>query len=124
MKQNPDIISVSDIPVRAIIGILPWERLIAQPLVVDVQLTLDIRRAASSGNLAETFDYSLVPGLVQTVLEQGQFHLVETGLHEIARVIMATARVEIYTIQVSLQKPLALNGQGQVRVTINRTRTD
>ncbi len=50
-----DFVSIRDLSVPAVIGVHDWEREIEQTLVFSVDLAADVRKAAASDNLAETW---------------------------------------------------------------------
>ena len=55
-----DRILIDDLRVMTIVGALPHEREIAQPVRIDLSIGLDLRNAGLSDELADTVHYGLV----------------------------------------------------------------
>jgi 7,8-dihydroneopterin aldolase/epimerase/oxygenase len=81
MRPNlsKDRIQLSHLRLHLIIGILPAERLIPQPVDVGVDLDLDLSKAAVSGNLMQSVDYGDLLKQVSFILHAGHFYLLETA---------------------------------------------
>ncbi len=113
-----DAIRIDSLPVECIVGILPEERVNAQPLVVTIELRGDFDKAAESGAFAETVDYSAVAMEVAFILTAGRFPLLETAAAALCRYL---ARPPVEVALVTLTKPRALAGAGIPSVTMERT---
>lgn len=85
-------------------GVLPAEKQVGQRLVVDLVLYLDLARAGRHDDLAHTVDYSLVFGMVEEIVENRQFHLIEALAAAIADRVMASFPVE--GVRVRVKKPM------------------
>ncbi len=115
------MLRVSDVEVECIIGVYPEERRHPQPLRVGLAFELDTRRAAQEESLAHTVDYARVVGEVAFVLQHGAFHLLETA----AEVVCATVLSGLdqpSEMELTLQKPRALGGNGLPALTVRRGR--
>lgn len=86
-------------------GVYPEERALGQPFEVDVELRLDLRRAAESDNLAATVDYGAVFLVTKRVVEEGRFHLIEALAGAIAAAVKAKTGVPEVVVRV--RKPKA-----------------
>lgn len=104
-------------------GWFPHEREQGQPFVVDVVLGVDTRPAATSDELSDTVDYSILAERVVDVVEGEPVKLVETLAQRIADVCLENNQVE--DVEVTVHKPAAPTTVpvGDVTVTIRRART-
>ncbi len=85
-------------------GVLPAERELGQPFVVDVELGLDLRPAGLSDDLAKTVDYGEVHRLAKQVVEGEPVDLTETVAERIANATLEEhPLVEI--VRVKVRKP-------------------
>jgi len=64
--------------VPALIGILPEERKSPQNLLIDLEMSTDIRAAAKSDDLNKTIDYVAVRRLIIEFISQSFYNLLET----------------------------------------------
>lgn len=122
-----DTISIEGIDVDCVVGVYPDERGRRQPLRVDLALTLDTDEAARRSSLRRTVDYGAVAGEVAFLLESGEFRMIETAAHALARYLLAPpvppeGRAQIERVRVRLSKPAALRGLATPSVAIERPR--
>ena len=118
-----DEISLRDLRIDAVIGILPHERLAPQPLRVEVRLSLDLTAAARTGDLGHSVDYARLAREVRQVLVEGRCRLLETAGLALCQLCLERQVVQIAAVTIT--KPLALGpDQGRPSVTIRRSRTD
>lgn len=115
-----DVIFVHDLVVQAIIGVLPHERTTPQPVRIDLEITVDTRTAAASGELDDTLDYATLATDVQALAMQAQCLLVETLAEKIAALTLQQSRAQ--AVQVTVTKPDALEHAEGVGVRIFRSR--
>lgn len=85
-------------------GVLPAERELGQPFVVDVTLYLDLRPAGLSDDLTETVDYGGVHRLARQVVEGEPANLVETVAERIASAVLEEHPV-VEAVRVKVKKP-------------------
>ena len=114
-----DYVSVRDLSVRAVIGVHAWEREIEQTLVVSVDMAADVRKAATSDELADALDYSAVAAAIAAVLREGKFRLIETAAERVAGHLFADFPVS--WLRLELRKPIAAGGYTAV-ITLERAR--
>jgi dihydroneopterin aldolase len=108
-------------------GVLPHEKVEAQPFEVDLVLHTDLREAAASDDLADTTDYGALFDLVATIVEGRTFDLIEALAGAIARAVLAaTDATRIEAVEVRVRKPKApLSGAFEtVEVAMLRRRDD
>lgn len=124
-----DVLSIRDLEVRCIVGLYARERDLPQPLIVDVDLWLDTRKAARSEALAATVDYGRLAGELRFLLESCRFRLLETAAEALSRWLLAPAsderpRPRVERARVRLTKPEALGGGARASVEIVRDAAD
>ena len=78
-------------------GVLASERAEGQEFVVDVALDVEIAKAATSDDLADTVDYATVASAVHALIVGEPFDLIETLAERIAGtcLVPGVARVEV-----------------------------
>lgn len=79
------------------------ERRIGQRFEVDVELFLDVRKAAASDHIHDTVDLYHVYQAVEKVVVKKQFKLVETLAEEIARGLLK--KFPINEVRICVRKP-------------------
>lgn len=97
-----DRIFIHDQRVPCRVGISEDERRQPQGVIVDVDLFLDLRRAAKTRDLTDTIDYREARLLISGVASKGQFKLLETLAEEIAVLLMA--KFDIHRVAVKVRK--------------------
>ncbi len=113
-----DTIYLHDLRVDCIIGIWEWERRTTQTLTIDLDLAVDVRRAAASDDLRDTLDYKAVAKRVIAFVSASQFHLVETLTEKIAELLLSEFRVP--WVRVRINKRGAIRGASDVGVIVER----
>ena len=108
MRPNlsKDRIQLSHVRLHLIIGILPAERLIPQPVDVGVDLDLDLGKAAVSGNLTQSIDYGDLLKQVSFILHAGHFYLLETAALALVHFLLTPLNkdAQVSQARVSLSK--------------------
>lgn len=85
-------------------GVLPAERELGQPFVVDVELGLDLGPAGLSDDLAKTVDYGEVHRLARQVVEGEPVDLTETVAERIANATLEEHPL-VEVVRVKVKKP-------------------
>lgn len=116
-----DKIFIHALKTEAIIGIYDWERQVRQTVVIDIELSADIRKAALTDSIHDTLNYKGVAKRVLAFVEASSFHLVETLIEHIAMLILEEFPVE--WVSLVLSKPGAVRGSRDVGVAIERDRS-
>jgi 7,8-dihydroneopterin aldolase/epimerase/oxygenase len=117
-----DKIFVHALKTEAIIGIFDWERQVKQTVIVDIEISADVRKAALSDSIDDTLNYKRVAKRVLTFVEESKFHLVETLAEHIAMLILEDFGVA--WVSISLSKPGAIRSSRDVGVILERDRND
>jgi 7,8-dihydroneopterin aldolase/epimerase/oxygenase len=121
-RHSDDRIFLHGLTTECIIGFIDWERRVKQTVVLDIELPVDCRRAASSDEVADTLDYKKVAKRVLAFIGASEFKLVETLAHRVALLILEEFGVE--WVRIALNKPGAVRNSRDVGVVIERARAD
>jgi dihydroneopterin aldolase len=113
-----DIIFLHELKVDTVIGIWEWERKIRQTVVIDLDMSADIRKAAASDSVDDTLNYKLVAKRVQQFVSDSSFQLVETLAEKIAAIVLD--EFDVTWVRVRVNKPGAIRGSRDVGVLIER----
>jgi dihydroneopterin aldolase len=113
-----DIIYLHDLKVECVIGIWEWERRTTQTIHIDLDLAVDVRRAAASDELRDTLDYKAVAKRVSAFAAESRFQLVETLAERIAELVLAEFKLR--WVRVRINKRGAIRGATDVGVVIER----
>lgn len=113
-----DIIFLHELKVDTVIGIWDWERKIRQTVVIDLDMSADIRKAAASDRVDDTLNYKQVAKRVQQFVSDSSFQLVETLAEKIAAIILD--EFDVAWVRVKVNKPGAIRGSRDVGILIER----
>lgn len=120
-----DVVELTGLEVRSVVGVYPHERTRTQPLVVGLALHVDLRAAGASDDVTDTVDYGRVTGEVRFLLERARFRLIESAAETIARWLLLPPSVDaprpaLARVVVRIDKPEALRGLARPSVIITR----
>lgn len=113
-----DILYIRNLRVEAVIGIFSWEKRIRQPLVLDLEMAVDIRQAAATDDIRYALDYKTVSVRLAEFIAANEWHLVETLAERIAALLLSEFAVP--WVRLRLSKPAALPAAESVGVLIER----
>ena len=114
-----DKIFIRELRVETVIGIFEWERRIRQTVIIDLELSADIRNAAHSDAIGDTVSYKDVAKRVTQFVEQSEFQLIETLAERITEIILEEFGLQ--WVKLTLSKPRAVRGARDVGVIIERS---
>ena len=117
-----DKIFLKELTTETVIGIFDWEREVKQTIAIDLEMSADIRRAASSDSIQDTLNYKAVAKRLLAFIQESRFQLVETLAEQVACVVLTEFPVE--WVKVTLHKPGAIRHSKDVGVMIERSRDD
>ena len=100
-----DRIEINGLTVTTVVGALPHEREIAQPLRIDLALVVDLRDAGRSDELGDTVHYGVVAEQVAAVVRENKDVLLERLADRIAEVAVGFDRVEAVELTVTKLRP-------------------
>jgi dihydroneopterin aldolase/2-amino-4-hydroxy-6-hydroxymethyldihydropteridine diphosphokinase len=119
-----DRIDISGLRAVAIVGALPHEREIPQPLQIDLSLEVDLRDAGASDELGDTVHYGDVADRVVAIVVESKDVLLERLVARIAELVLGFDRVEaVEVVLTKLRPPLAVDAVS-TSVRIRRSRND
>ncbi|MBZ4411753.1 dihydroneopterin aldolase [Myxococcus sp. XM-1-1-1] len=124
--RSLDVIELRGLTVDCIVGVYNRERVLAQPLRLDVALFLDTRNAATGGRLAHTVNYGRLAGELRFLLEACRFELLESAVEAVSRYLLVpptqdVPRAQVQAATVRVIKPLALGGRALPSLQVHRT---
>ena len=119
-----DRIRLTDLRFDAIVGILASEQVRAQPLVLQIELALDLTEAGA-GDLARSVDYAAVANQARFIAQHGRWRLIESLGLAICRWIVAPpteaeGRAAVELARVQIAKPTILDGLATPSVELER----
>jgi len=117
-----DTIFIEKLSFLASIGVFEWEKQVKQKLELDIELSTDIRPAASGDDLKLTLDYAAISDLVIHLARSQHHNLVETLAEKIADRLLQDFNTQKVTL--SLRKPGAVPAASSVGVKITRQRCE
>ncbi|HZE44291.1 MAG TPA: dihydroneopterin aldolase [Steroidobacteraceae bacterium] len=117
-----DKIFIHALKTETIVGIFDWERQVKQTVVIDIEFSADIRKAALSDSIGDTLNYKGVAKRVLAFVEVSSFHLVETLAEHIAMLILQEFGVA--WVSITLSKPGAIRSSRDVGVMLERKAAD
>ncbi|HXI78516.1 MAG TPA: dihydroneopterin aldolase [Steroidobacteraceae bacterium] len=117
-----DKIFIHALKTEAIIGIFDWERQVKQTVVIDIEISADVAKAALSDSIHDTLNYKRIAKRVLAFVEESKFHLVETLAERIAMLLLEDFGID--RVSISLSKPGAIRSSRDVGVTLERDRND
>jgi dihydroneopterin aldolase len=113
-----DRVFIRGLRLDAVIGIYDWERSIRQPIILDLELGTDIRKAAQSDAIADTLDYKAISKRLEAHVCASSFQLVETLAESCAEILQHEFGVT--WLRLRLNKKGALSLAEDVGVMIER----
>lgn len=123
-RERADRLALTGLRVTGHHGVLEQERQDGQEFVVDVQLGLDTRRAATTDDLTDTVHYGDLAERLHAAVATDPVDLIETLAQRLADVCLAETLVD--WVDVTVHKPHApiQVAFDDVSLTIHRSRDD
>ena len=118
-----DRISIDELRVDCIVGIHAHERRQPQPLLLDLDLGLDLAEAGQRARIAATIDYGRVADELTALLVFRRYRLLEVAAEELAAALFGL-HPRLEQLRLRLRKPGALGGRGQAAVELRREAGD
>lgn len=97
-----DRIEIRALRVIATHGALPFEKERAQPFEVDIDLEVDLRKAGVSDRLDDTVNYGHVVRMVERIIREEQYELLERLAERISDELLSHALVQ--RVEVAIRK--------------------
>ena len=113
-----DIVFLRELEIDTVIGIYDWEREIRQSVVLDLEMSTDVKRAADSDVIEDALNYKAVTKRLIQFVQESKFQLVETLAERCAEIILN--EFDVRWVRVTLNKRGALSAARDVGVIIER----
>lgn len=113
-----DVVFVKGLKVEAVIGVYEWERAITQPLLIDIVMETDTRKASISDDVNDALNYKAVCDDVSAWCQNIKAKLLEHLAGEIADKLLA--KYACHQVTLSVAKPTAITQADAVGVQITR----
>lgn len=113
-----DIIYLHNLKIDTVIGIWDWERRTTQQMVIDLDMAMDVRRAAQTDRIEDTVNYKAVAKRLITFVGESRFALVETLAEKIAEVVLQ--EFGVHWVRVGVNKKGAIRNAADVGIVIER----
>lgn len=117
-----DRIEISALRVVTVVGALPHEREIPQPLQVDLSLEVDLADAGRTDELGDTVNYGLVADQVTSVVAESKDVLLERLAARIAEEVLSFDRVDAVELALTKLRPPIGVDAATTSVSLRRTR--
>ena len=113
-----DIVFIRGLTIETIIGVHDWEKRTRRPVVLDLELGSDMRRAADTDCIAHALDYDAVTRRLAEFVGASRCELLETLAERCAAILHDEFGCP--WVRLSLNKPGALGAGVEVGVIIER----
>ena len=118
-----DVILLEGIQVPAALGVTAAERRSRRPVLLDLEVEVDLRAAGISDRIGQTLHYKRIFEVVEDVAANQQHKLVEALGERIARAVLGRFAADAVTVTV--RKPTPIAGVLQhAGIRIRRTRAE
>lgn len=117
-----DKIFIRGLEVETIIGVHAWEQRTPRPLLLDLELGLELREAAASDRVRDAVDYQAFSEAVAGFVQSQPVALLETLAERLARQLFQ--QFPLLTLRLTITKPGAVANVKAVGVEIERRRED
>lgn len=81
-------------------GVFHEEKAMGQKFIIDVELSLDLKKAGLSDDIANTLNYADIYAIVKNITTMQSFNLIEALAEAIAHEILASYRVDQVVVKV------------------------
>jgi len=113
-----DKIFIHGLEVPCIIGTLPRERKKRQRIVIDLEFSAPIGKAARRDDLRDTLDYQKIAGRATAFVSKSRFYLLETLAERLAQALLLECKLRNVAVRIS--KPDAIRNAKNTGVAIFR----
>lgn len=111
-------IFIRDLKIDAIIGVLPQERILPQPIFIDLEIVTDITEAAKTDDLKDVIDYAKIAQRITDFVSHSQFQLLETLAEKISELLFNEFNISHLLLQIA--KPNAIANAKQAGIFLER----
>jgi len=116
-----DTIFISELKVQTKLGVPEWERMVAQTVILDIEIGYDLSKAGKSDAIADTIDYASAVVRIRETLNNHSFKLVEALAEHVCQLILI--EFGALSVKIKVAKPAILPGLKALGVVIERGKT-
>ena len=113
-----DTIFISELKVKTKLGVPAWERMVAQTIILDIEIGFDLSKAGKSDAIADTIDYGAVVARIQASLKEHSFQLVEALAEHVGQLILS--EFGALSVKIKVAKPAILAGLKGLGIIVER----
>ncbi len=118
--NTPATIRITDLSLRAIIGINDWEREQKQDIIINIALDFDAAAPARSDDVKDTIDYKSLKQRIMRFVESSEYFLLEKLTDQVLGIVLEDPKV--LSAWVRIDKPAALRFAKSVSVEMRRSK--
>jgi len=119
-----DHIYINGLRLLALVGVLPHEREVLQPVQVDIDMEVDLLEAGLTDNLVDSADYGAISVAVAETVRMSTDLLLERLASRIAERVLQFDHVEVVDVRLTKLRPPIPEDVDSSAVRILRTRVD
>jgi dihydroneopterin aldolase len=119
-SETHDKLIIKNLAVETRIGVYEWEQNAPQMIWIDLELSIDAKRAAARDDMREAIDYGRLVTAVKERVQTKAYRLLETVAEEVAALVLSDARVPSVRVRVTKR---ALPGIDSAAVELVRRRS-
>ena len=116
-----DTLRIHALEIEAIIGHYDWERRQPRTLLLDLELGVDVARAARHDRLEDAVDYDRVVQAASRFVRESRFVMIETLAERLAQELLG--EFPLARVKLTVHKPAAVPAAKSVSVTIERAKS-
>ena len=113
-----DTIFISELKVKTKLGVPAWELMVAQTIILDIEIGYDLAKAGKSDAIADTINYGAVVARIHETLKEHSFQLVEALAEHVCQLIFK--EFGALSVKIKVAKPAILAGLKTLGVVIER----
>ena len=114
-------ISIIDLEITCIIGILPNERVKEQTLLLNINLDVDIGDSTFADDINETIDYTIIAEMATQLAITKKYNLIESFCKDLNNLFLDTFQA-IQQTRITVKKPNALPKAKYAAYSMNKSR--
>ena len=114
-------ISIIDLEITCIIGILPNERVKEQTVLLDINLDVDIGDSTFADEIDETIDYTIIADMATKLAITKKYNLIESFCNDLNNLFLETFQA-IQQTRITVKKPNALPKAKYAAYTLKKSR--
>ena len=114
-------ISIVDLEITCIIGILPNERVKEQTLLLNINLDVDIGDSTFADDINETIDYTIIAEMATQLAITKKYNLIESFCKDLNNLFLDTFQA-IQQTRITVKKPNALPKAKYAAYSMNKSR--